>query len=126
MKTNGSPVHQLVGDAAAEDFWVAGGHFGGKNSGVVKAYAEALGFEYLQASDKKSFDAVYRRFLTPEITDRPMLLEVFTDAREECKAFDLMGGIDVSVQSAIKKKARKILGPKRIDTIKKVIRSGNR
>lgn len=125
MKTSGSQVYQFLGDVDADDYLVAEGHFGGSGSGVVKAYAEALGFEYLEASDKVSFDTVYKRFLTPEITDRPILLEVFTDAREDRMAFDIMNSIDTSVQGAVKTRLKQMLGPGRVAKIKKAIHYGN-
>lgn len=126
MKMNESPVHRFIGDAVAEEYLVAGGHFGGKESSVVQAYAEALGFEYLQVSDKESFDKAAGRFVMPEMTAKPMLLEAFTNVQEERAAFEIMESIDVSVQGTVRTKAKKLLGPKGIGLMKKVIRSGKK
>ncbi len=55
---------------------------------LVKHYVEDLGFEYLCASDKEGFNQVYKRFLNEEITDRPILFEVFTNSEEESNDLD--------------------------------------
>ncbi len=122
MKTSGSAVHQFVGDADADGYLVAKGHFGGRDSGVVRAYAEGLGFEYLSASDKSEFNSVCVRFLTPEITDRPMLFEVFTNDYDERAAFDRMSGIDASAKGKLTQKAKQVLGPKGVRMIKRILR----
>lgn len=64
----------------------ATGHFGNKSPNLIKHYAEDLGYEYLSASNKEEFLNTYERFLTPEITDKPILFEVFTDSEDESNA----------------------------------------
>ena len=70
----------------ADDFVAAAGHFGKKSNVLIQHYANDLGFEYYSAASKEQFEAVYERFLNAEITDRPMLFEVFTDSVEESEA----------------------------------------
>lgn len=53
----------------------AGGHFGRKSSNVVKHLAEDWGYEYLSASNKDDFEGVYERFITPGLTEKPMILK---------------------------------------------------
>ena len=67
----------------ADKFIGGGGHYGQKSKSFVKHYAEDLGFEYITASNKEEFLLVYERFLASELTDRPMLFEVFTETEEE-------------------------------------------
>ena len=44
----------------------------------------------MTASTKEDFLATYERFLTPEITDKPMLFEVFTTPEDEDVALELL------------------------------------
>ncbi len=70
-----------------DEFVAAAGHYGNKSSTLIKNYAESLGFEYFSANDKEEFENVYQRFLEPSITEKPMILEIFTDSeeRKRCK-----------------------------------------
>lgn len=70
----------------ADRYVAAAGHYGNKSRQLVKNYATDLGYEYLVASNKEEFNSVIDRFLTSEITDRPMLLEVFTETDDESNA----------------------------------------
>ena len=74
---------------AEADFYIAaGGHFGCQSSVLVKHYAEDLGFEYLTADSVENLQTIAERFLTPEITERPMLLEVFPAVEDEVNNLD--------------------------------------
>ena len=72
----------------ADKYVAAAGHYGNMSRKLIKDYATDLGYEYLTAGNKNEFNAVIDRFLTPEITDRPMLLEVFTQTEDESKALE--------------------------------------
>lgn len=116
----------------AEDFVAAAHHYGNKSDVLVKNYAENLGYEYLTANSKESFLAVVNRFLTPEITDRPILFEVFTETQEESDALEMIlnyvnsdestTNIFSKVKFAAKDVIRNTLGPNRIKAIKDFIR----
>ena len=82
------PGHDFGTDADA--YIAAGGHYGNQSPVLVKHYAEDLGYEYMTASTKEDFLATYERFLTPEITDKPMLFEVFTTPEDEDVALELL------------------------------------
>lgn len=82
------PAAQFGEDA--DTYIAAAGHYGNKSSELVRHYAQDLGYEYLQASDKDEFLKGIEKFLTPEITVRPMLFEVFTDSKDESDALKLM------------------------------------
>lgn len=73
-----------------DSFIAAKGHYGNKSKTLIKNYAENLGFEYLKAENKEEFETVYQRFLTPKITEKPMLFEVFTDTQDESLAFEII------------------------------------
>lgn len=72
----------------AEDYVAAARHYGNKSEVLVKHYAEDLGYEYFAANSKDNFIAVIDRFLTPELTDRPIILEVFTNTQDESNALE--------------------------------------
>lgn len=105
----------------ADEFIAAAGHFGNKSPNLVRNYALSLGFEYISASNKEEFESVYERFLTLELTDKPILFEVFTDSEEESKALEIITSLEVSNNVKAKGFAKKILGKKGVEAVKKVI-----
>lgn len=88
------PGSLLLGDNI-DKFTAAKGHFACQSRTLIKNYAENLGFEYLTASNKEEFSLVYERFITPDITERPMLFEVFTDTKDETEAHKLTTSIEL-------------------------------
>lgn len=105
-----------------DEFVAAAGHYGNKSSTLIKNYAENLGFEYLSANNKEEFETVYQRFLEPSITERSMIFEVFTDSEDESKALQIMHRLEVSAEGKAKQTLKKVLGPKGIDAVKKMIK----
>lgn len=104
-------------------FIAAEGHFGNKSNTLIKMYAENLGFEYLTASSKEEFMNISDRFVTTQITDKPMLLEVFTNTEDESKAFEKITLLTPESKLAKKiteiKDSNKLKGIK--ETVKKII-----
>jgi 2-succinyl-5-enolpyruvyl-6-hydroxy-3-cyclohexene-1-carboxylate synthase len=82
-------AYRLLGDEV-DEYVAAARHNGNKSNNLIKDFSRNLGFEYLSASSKDEFEKVYKRFVTPEITDAPMLFEVFVDADDECKALNIV------------------------------------
>jgi 2-succinyl-5-enolpyruvyl-6-hydroxy-3-cyclohexene-1-carboxylate synthase len=105
-----------------EEYIAATGHFGNQSRSLVKHIAQDLGFEYFSAANKQEFEAVYERFLVPEITERPMVFEVFTNSSDESDALQLMRNIEEDLKGKIKKVVKGIVGRKGINIIKKVIK----
>lgn len=109
----------------AEDYVAAAGHYGNKSSDLVRHYATDLGYEYMTANDKDSFIAVVERFLTPELTEKPMLWEVFTETQDESDALELICNYvkdgKTIVKRTIKNCVKSIVGQKGIDIAKKII-----
>lgn len=105
----------------ADKYIAAAGHFGNKSTELVKYYAQNLGLEYMSASNKEEFEKVYERFLTPELTEKPMLFEVFTDSEEESKALEIITGLEISNNLKAKEFAKKILGKRGIEAVRRVI-----
>ena len=94
----------------ANKFVAAGGHYGNKSPQLVKHYAEDLGFEYLTAHNKEEFLSVCKDFLAPEISDHPILLEVFTDELNESNALKMMNSLEMPTTDKAKQKLRSLIG----------------
>lgn len=106
----------------ADKYMAAGGHFGAKSPVLVKHYTEDLGFQYLSATNKEEFLAALDTFTNPEITDRPMILEVFTTHENENEALRLMTTITYDAKAAMKSKVanavRSVTGEKGVKILK--------
>ena len=106
----------------ADKFIAAGGHYGNKSHQLVRHYAEDLGYEYLSANTKEEYLQNLERFLTPEITDRPMLFEVFTNNEDESEAIRVMRNLNVSTKGMLKNVLKNTLGEKGKSLVKEIIR----
>ena len=117
------PCHFLGEEA--DRYVAAAGHYGNKSSRLVRDYATDLGYEYLTAGSKEEFEAVADRFLVPTLTDRPMLLEVFTETEDESNALEQVLNVitdpKVSMKRTLKKVARGILGNEGVEQVKRII-----
>ncbi|MFI3319814.1 MAG: thiamine pyrophosphate-binding protein [Rikenellaceae bacterium] len=116
----GHPAARFGEDADA--YMAASGHYGNKSPELVKCYAEGLGYEYLTASSKEEFDKVYSRFLTPTVTDKPMIFEIFTNNEEESDALKTIRSIEADTTSIVKKAVKGIIGREGISAIKKIVK----
>ena len=105
----------------ADYYMAAAWHYGNKSSKLVKNYAEDLGYEYLSASNKEEFLSASERFLTAEITSKPMIFEVFTDSKEESDALYSLRNIEIDAKTEAKKMVRDLIGDKGVQTIKKIL-----
>ena len=103
----------------------AAGHYGNKSPRLVRDYATDLGYEYLTASNKEEFIKVIDRFLTPEITDKPMLLEVFTDTKDESDALEMTCNVitdpKYKIMSSIKNTVKGLFGDEGVEKLKKTV-----
>lgn len=106
----------------ADPYMAAAGHFGNQSRELVKHYAEDLGFEYLTADSKDSFLKNVDRFLAPEITDCPMLFEVFTDSKDESDVLKILYNIETSTKGVTKKLVKDILGEKGTAALKGLLK----
>jgi 2-succinyl-5-enolpyruvyl-6-hydroxy-3-cyclohexene-1-carboxylate synthase len=106
----------------ADQYIAAAGHFGNKSEKLIKHFAEDLGFEYFCASDNQQFEQVCERFLTPELTEQPMLFEVFTDSDNESAALEAILNIEKGgVKDQAKGMAKRILGKTGVKIAKKAL-----
>ncbi len=98
----------------ANNFIAAKGHNGYKNSNLVKGLCEGLGICYLSASSKDEYLNNRERWL--EKGNGPIILEAFTNDKDESDALQLMNTIiqDTSLKTRMRKSivwkmARKIM-----------------
>lgn len=103
----------------------AAGHYGNMSRKLVKDFSTDLGYEYLVASNKSEFKAVVDRFLTSEITEKPMILEVFTQTEDESEALEQILNIisdpQLVLKNTIKQTAKNILGKKGYEIARKIV-----
>lgn len=109
----------------ADKYIAAGGHYGNKSHALIRHYAEDLGYEYLSADNKEDYLKNLPRFVTEEMTGKPMLFEVFTESEDESEGIRMVRNLEVSakgmVKDALKKTVRNMLGNSAIGRIKRVI-----
>lgn len=103
----------------ADKFIAAGGHYGNKSRVLIKHYAEDLGYEYLSADNKEEYLKEVERFLVPEITERPMIFEVFTNSEDESDAIKIINNLTVSAVGILRNAAKTILN----DSCKKIVKN---
>lgn len=106
----------------ADPYMAAAGHFGQQSRELVRHYAEDLGFEYLTADSKESYLENVSRFITPEMTDRPMLFEVFTDSKNESEVLKILYNLETNTTGAAKKLLKGVLGEKGTTVLKELLR----
>jgi len=107
---------------AANRFIAADGHFGKQSRDLVKGYAEALGIEYIAASNKREMEAAAARLFTNGDNDRPILVEAFVDAEDESQALKGIKNLDPSRKQSVRQLAKDILGPAGIRAVKRLLR----
>ena len=122
FRHNGHASQTWLGFEKANMYIAAGGHFGAKSHVLLKHYAEDLGFYYLSASNKNEFDNIYKKFISPDLTDKPVIFEVFTDAHDDSNAFDIISKIEMDSKGQAKDAIKNIIGERGVSFMKKVIK----
>lgn len=112
--------------AAGDPYMAAAGHFGNKSPALIRHYAEDLGFEYLSATTKEEFSQSVERFVTPELTEKPMIFEVFTDSQDESNGIYAMNHIVADSAGAAKGLAKSVIksiaGEKGVNAVKNFLK----
>ena len=85
-----------------EQYLSAGGHFGHQSPTLVRDFARSLGFEYMTASNKEDFLNKYEQFVTPTMTERPIIFEVFTKVSDENDALYAIYNIENSLKNELR------------------------
>ncbi len=112
----------IFGAQETDRFVAAAGHYGNQSPMLLKHYVQDLGFEYLSAKNKTEFLNVKDRFLATEKTEKPMLLELFTDSAEESEALKSVNRIQSSASGTAKQLAKNVLGHNGVVALKKLIK----
>lgn len=119
------PGQSLMGDECAP-YTAGAGHSGNKSHDLVRHYAQDLGFEYLTASNAEDAEKAIERFITPKLTDKPMLFEAFTDYRDESNALKLIRNcrkeFSAAAKVTAKRAVKRILGPDVAKVIKNLVK----
>lgn len=110
---------------AANPYMAAMGHYGNKSPELVKHFAQDLGFRYLSANDKEEYLKAVEEFTNPQMSDKPMIFEIFTDHENENKALELMTTIVTDAKGLVKdtvaSAVRKYAGEEGIRKVKKIL-----
>lgn len=94
---------------SADEYIAAAGHFGDKSKTLVKGYAQSLGFDYISAVNKQEFKDEYLKFSSPNISNNPIVFEVFTDSEDESNALEKMLNIEQNTKLKAKRKVKSVL-----------------
>lgn len=105
-----------------DPFIAAAGHYGNQSPELVKNYVEALGFSYYTADSKESFKKCMSSFLCPNLGNRPMVLEVFTESSDESKALEMVTTLNKPASAEAKKRIKDLIGDEGIKKIKTIIK----
>lgn len=108
-------IGSLLGEEA-DLFVSAAGHFGNKSPEIVKNFVESLGFEYMSAYNKEELIQNSERFLIPQNTDKPLILEVFVDTENE-----ISGDFIRQDTTGFKGVIRNILGEEIVNAVKNIV-----
>lgn len=95
-----------------EKYISGGGHFGRQSPVLVKNYVQALGFDYLTASNKDEFQEAVKRFVSKERYDKPLVFEVFTNVADENDALYMIFNIEKNYVSESKQIIKNMLSGK--------------
>lgn len=106
----------------ADEYMAAKGHFGNKSPNLVKHYAQDLGFEYLTASTKEEYLACLDRFATPELTDKPIIFEIFTTHQDENEALQLMTHFETDAKHKFLSALKSALGESNFTTLRNIVK----
>ncbi|MDA8944041.1 thiamine pyrophosphate-binding protein [Porticoccaceae bacterium] len=121
-------------DFSADELISAGGHFNSSENGssvisppavrlknsIVSSYCKNLGFEYKSALKKNDFLECLEDFLIQ--SDRPKLIECFTDVESESNALEYMLNLDRSGKEKIYKTVKDYVPSKLLNKAKKVVK----
>lgn len=113
----------------ADLYMAAGGHFGNQSRSLVRDIAKDLGFNYVTADTKDEFRLHIDKFVQPEMTDKPIIFETFTDSEVDSQAVRTMrhlvkdsGYLKRLAKEKMTDAVKNMLGDGAIDVAKQVLR----
>lgn len=99
-------------------YTAAAGHYGSQSVDLVRQYAEGLGFEYFAVQSTQEYMNVLEKLTGPSISDKPLLVEVFTKVEDDAEAMRILTNLDKTVLGTAKQLAKNFLGGRNIQKIK--------
>ena len=108
-----------------DKYIAAAGHYGNQSKDLIKHYATDLGYEYLSAGTKEEFKVLSEKFLNPNVGDKPIILEVFTNSTDESMALKMSRNCVSDASTLLWNKgvgvAKNVLGEKGIRSVSGII-----
>lgn len=98
----------IFGDAA-DPYMAAAGHYGQQSPDLLRHFSKDLGFEYLSASSKEEFHVAAEKFYSSEIFDKPILLEVFTNSKDESDALEIIQNALTDKKMVLKEQCKDVV-----------------
>lgn len=120
FRTYGHRAAQFGDDT--DKYIAAAGHYGKKSPFLIKHYVEDLGFKYITANSKESFENVYEEFIDSKNIECPIVFEIFTDNEDETESTRIITGLNGEYTGGAKGLAKQVLGEKGVKTLKKILR----
>lgn len=121
MHTSNS-VGKSFGDSAADVYFAAGGHNGNQSRKILKHFAEDLGLEYIAIETKEDYMKNIAYITASEGHDKPLFVEVFVKMQDDDFAYEATKQTIVSSKTAVKDMAKNLLGEKKINSLKNLMR----
>ena len=106
----------------ADRYMAAGGHFGNQSPDLIRHFAGDLGFDYISCYNKEEYTQSMERLLDPGLQERPLLLEVFTDCRQENEALSMVNNIRKDRRLKTLRLVKRLVGRGKIRRVKELIR----
>lgn len=92
-----------------DEYIAAARHNGNKSTNLIKHIAEDLGFKYITANDKRSFDLMSKIFIDKDFNESSIIFEIFTNTDEEVEPLRLLRNISKDIMGKTKNEAKKVL-----------------
>lgn len=114
-------IHQAsIFGEETDNYIAAARHYGNQSPTLLKHYAEDLGFKYISASGKESFQEIMPIFLSKS-SDKPIFFEIFTNCEDENQAlYDIYHIKQLEGKQKLKEDVKKIVGEKGIRMVNKL------
>lgn len=105
-----------------DKYIAAAGHYGNQSKQLIKNYVENLGFKYLTADNKSSFESCVEEFVSLQRGDAPIVFEVMTSTEDETEAHKILSTLEKSITEKTKQKVMNVLGDKGVQVLKTVLK----
>lgn len=102
-------------------FCSAKGHFGDQSEDVIKHFATDMGFEYLSAKNEQEFLDGLKSFLTPKMSNKPIIMEVFTTPEKENASLKIIRSLKSTPKNDMRNALKGMLSDGQKNAIKNII-----